>query len=109
LRITQDAALPHQYRANAIGGGHPEDHLDRLAVVIAPVAAQHQRASRRRIRSVKNGVEHRLNEIFEITGRLENRDLLAQTRGAGLLVIEGGRGDGSDVHRASLLNEVDAE
>ena len=104
-RRRQNAALPHQNPAKAVGGGHFENDLGRLAVVVAPVAAQHQRAARRCI----DGVEHRLDEVFQISRRLEYGDLLAQARGARFLVGEGSRGDGSDAHKPSLLNEVDAE
>jgi hypothetical protein len=81
LRITQDAAggrqdaaLPHQHAAYAVGSRHPENDLDRLAVVVAPVAAQHQRAAGGR----GDGVEHRLDEVLQISRRLEHGDLLAQ-------------------------------
>ncbi len=97
-RRRQDAALPHQHLRDAVGGSHPENDLDRLPVVVAPVAAQHQRAARRRGRIVENAVEHRLDEIFQVVGRPEHGDLLAQARGARLLVRKRRGGDGSDVH-----------
>jgi hypothetical protein len=53
LRITQEAAgvdrmppCPTITLADAVGGGHAQDDLDRLAVVEATVAAEHQGAAR---------------------------------------------------------------
>ena len=46
-RRRQDAALPDQHRAEAIGRGHADRDLDDLAVVVAAVAADHQRLALR--------------------------------------------------------------
>jgi hypothetical protein len=44
-RRRQDAALADQRLGDTVGRGHAQDDLDRLAVVEAPVAADHQRAA----------------------------------------------------------------
>jgi hypothetical protein len=81
LRITQDAAgvdrmppCPTSTLPMPLAAAMLQDDLDRLAVVVAPVAAQHQRAAGGR----GDGVEHRLDEVLQISRRLEHGDLLAQ-------------------------------
>ena len=90
----EDAALADQAARHAVGGGHAQDHLDRLAVVEAPVAADHQGAAAQRVL----GVEDALHEVFQVVLALEHADLFAQARGAGLLVVKRGGGDGLDLH-----------
>jgi hypothetical protein len=73
-RRGQDAALPHQHLAETVGCRHAQDDLDRLTVVVAPVATQHQRAARWR----DDGIEHGLDEVLQVVRRLEHGNLLAQ-------------------------------
>ena len=42
-RSGEEAALPDQHPAEAVGGGHPDHLLHDLAVVVAAVAADHER------------------------------------------------------------------
>ncbi len=93
-RGREEAALPDQHPAEAVGGGHLQGDLDDLAVEVAPVAADHQRLALEALEAV----EDRLDEVLHVVGLLEMRHLLAQARSAGLLVQIGGGGDGLDVH-----------
>src|SRR3546814_19607793 len=51
-------------------------------------------------------VEYRLHKGFEIARLLENRHLLAQAGGAGLLVLERPDGDGTQGHAGSGLRQM---
>ncbi len=81
----EDAALPDQHPAEAVGGGHLQRDLDDLAVEVAAVAADHQRLAG----EVLQAVEDRLDEVLHVVRLLEVRNLLAQAGGAGLLVVVG--------------------
>ncbi len=101
-RGREQAVLPHQEFADAVGAGHLQDHLDRLGIEEPAVAADHQGLAR----DVGQGLEHRLHEVFEVVGLLEHRHRLAQSRGSGFLVVERrGRDDRRNtarMHRRSL-------
>ena len=56
--------LSHQHPRHAIGGGHPQDGLHRLAVVELAVAPHHQGAAPQ----VRPHVEDRLDEVLQIVG-----------------------------------------
>jgi hypothetical protein len=86
------SALADDHPAEAIGRRHADRRLDHGAVVVAAVAADHQRLPLAPVQHV----EHGLDEILGIMRLLEDLDLLAQAGGAGLLIVEGaGRyGDG---------------
>ena len=91
-RGRENAALADDDAAEAVGGGDLDHDLDRLAVEEAAVAAEHQRLALKALERI----EDRLDEVFEVAGLLEDRDLLAQSRGARPLVGERLGGDGSD-------------
>ena len=100
-RITAEAAgvesrppWPDQHPAEAVGRGHPDHLLDDLAVVVAAVAADHEGLALEALEAV----EDRLDEVLDIVRLLEHRDLLAQARGAGLLVGERLGRDRDDRH-----------
>ncbi len=59
--------------------------LNGLAVEVSAVAADHQVLAFEAVEAV----EDRLDEVLDVMRLLEMRDLLAQPRGAGLLVVEG--------------------
>ena len=80
----EDAALADQHPAEAVGGGHLQRDLDDLAVVVAAVAADHEGLAREALQAV----EDRLDEVLDVVRLLEVRHLLAQARGAGLLVVD---------------------
>ena len=84
-RRREEAALADQHPAEAVRRRHADRRLDRLAVEVAPVAADHQGLA---VEAVER-VEDRLDEVLDIMRLLEDRHLLAQARGAGLLVVEG--------------------
>ncbi|KAG5721678.1 hypothetical protein E4T56_gene6046, partial [Termitomyces sp. T112] len=81
----QDAPLPHQHTAITIGGGHADRLLDHGAVVIAPVAADHQSGPFAPL----DHIEHALDEILGIIGACEYFHLLAQARSPRLLPGDG--------------------
>ena len=91
-RRRQDAALADDDAAEAVGDGDAHDGLDRLAIVIAPVAAGHQRLAGKAFERI----EDRLDEVLDVVRLPEHRRLLAQARGAGLLVEIRRGGDGAD-------------
>ena len=97
-RRRQDAALPDHHLAETVGGGHADDDLDHLAIVEAPVAADHQRLAVAPFQAV----EDRLDEVLDIVLLLEDRHLLAQAGGAGLLVLIG-RGRDRPCHRHAAV------
>src|SRR5690606_9636158 len=66
--------------------------LDDLAVVVAAVAAQHQRLALEPVQRV----EDRLDEVLCIVFLAEHRHLLAKARRAGFLVVIGLGGNGTD-------------
>ena len=88
----KDAALAHHDSGKAVGGGHLQDDLDGGAVVIAAITAHHQGLARH----FADAVEHRLDEVFQIVGLNEDRNLFAQAGCAGLLPSKGSGGD--DLH-----------
>jgi hypothetical protein len=88
----EDAAFADDDAAEAVRRGDLDHDLDRLAVEEAPVAAEDQCLA---LKALKR-IERRLNEVFQIVWPLEDRDLLAQTRGAWPLVAERLGGDDFD-------------
>ena len=92
----ENAAFADDDAAEAVRRGDLDHDLDRLAVEKAPVAAEDERFALKALERI----ESRLNEVFEVVRLLEDRDLLAQTRGAWPLVGERLSGDGPD-HRRS--------
>src|ERR1700691_3988170 len=85
----ENAAFADDDAAEAVRRGDLDHDLDRLAVEKAPVAAEDQRFALKAL----EGIEGRLNEVFEIVRLPKDRDLLTQTRGAGPLVGERLGGD----------------
>ena len=79
----QQRPLPHDHPRRAIGGSHPQDHLRRPVIEIAPVAAQHETLA-----CCPNHIENRLDKVLQIMPPHEHRGLLAQTRGAGFLPVD---------------------
>ena len=92
----ENAALADDDAAEAVRRGDLDHDLDRLAVEEPPVAAKDERLALKALERIEN----RLDEVFEIVRLLEDRDLLAQPRGAWPLVGERLGGDGPD-HRRS--------
>ena len=97
-RRREDAALPDHDLAEAVRGGHADHGLHHLAIVKAPVAAEHQRLSVAPFQAV----EDRLHEVLDIVLLLENRHLLAQAGGSRLLVLVG-RGRNRPCHRHAAV------
>ena len=95
----QDAALADQQPAKAVGSGHADDGGDHLAVVVAPVAAEHEGCALVALKAV----EHRLHEVLDIAGGLELGHALAKTGGAGLLTGDRRGGDGADHQRLRVF------
>ena len=85
--------MPHNDTGETVRRRHADRDLDHLAVQEATIAADHQRLAGL---FVAQRVEHRLDEILGIIGLLKDADLLAQARGAGLLVEIGLGRDGLD-------------
>ena len=98
-RRRQNAALPQQHARVAVRSRHAQHRLDGRAVVVTPVAAQHQRLAM----AVAERVEHALHEVFQVLRGAEERHLLAQARGAGPLASHRCRIDNLNSHLASLL------
>ena len=69
----KNAAFADDDAAEAIGRRDLDDDLDRLAVEKAPVAAEDERLALKAL----EGIESRLNEVFEVVRLLKDRDLLA--------------------------------
>ena len=90
-RRGEDAAAADEDAAEAVGGGHLHRDLDDLAVEVAAVAADHEGLALEALEAV----EDRLDEVLDVVRLLEVRHLLAQARGAGLLVVEGRGGERS--------------
>ena len=101
-RGRQNSALADHDAAEPVGRRHLGHDLDRLAIEEAAVAAQNQRLA---VKALER-IEDRLDEILQIVRGLEDGDLLAQTRRAGLLIGEGQRGDGSDHGRFSRCRRL---
>ena len=83
---------PTMTRAEPVAGGDLERALDGLAVEEAAVAADDQRLAGK----AAIGIEDRLDEVLDVMRLLEMRHLLAQARGARLLVVIGGGCDRPD-------------
>ncbi len=98
----QDAAASDQHLAEAVRCRHLQDDLDRRSIVIAPIAAQHQR----RALGCGDAVEDGLDEVFQVVGLLENGDFLAQAGSAGFLVGKWLRGNGADAHQTTSQGEL---
>ena len=81
----EDPPLAHQHPGHPVGGRHPEDGFQGAAIMVATIAPHHQSLALQ----TGLGVEHRLDEVFQIVGLLEDLYLLAQPRGAGFLTLEG--------------------
>ena len=81
-RRRQQAAAADDDAAEAVGERDADRLLDRLAIEVAAVAADHQRLAGEAVERI----EDRLDEVLDIVRLLEHRRLLAQARGAGLLV-----------------------
>ena len=73
-----------QDTAEAVGCRHPEDHLDGLAVVVAPVATHHERLPLKAVEAVEDG----LDEVLDIAWALKDGHLLAQPGRTWLLPLE---------------------
>ena len=97
----QDAALPHHHAGEAIGRRDLDDKLRGLEVVVAAIAAHHQRATGKALRRPYR-VEHRLHEVGEIVRLDKLGHLLAQAAGAGLHARDGRGGDREGGHDADL-------
>ncbi len=82
----QQAVLPDQHGAEAVGRGDANNALDGDVVEVAAVAADHQRLALVALERV----EDRLHEVLDIVGTAELAHPLAQAGGAGLLVGERG-------------------
>ena len=80
----QQSSLTNDDLADAVGGRHTQDGLYRRPVVIAAIAANHQRSALQ----IGAAVEDRLDEILKIVRLLEAFDLLTQSGGAGALIGE---------------------
>jgi hypothetical protein len=80
----EDAACADDGAVKTGGGGHADRGLDDGAVMVAPVAADHQRCAAFPF----DHIEHRLDEIFGIIGLGEDPHFLAQARCAGFLIGE---------------------
>ncbi len=87
----KDSALADDNSPEAVRRGDLDHDLDRLPVEKAPVAAEDERFALKAL----EGIESRLNEVFEVVRPLKDRDLLAQTRRAWPLVGERLGGDRS--------------
>jgi hypothetical protein len=79
------------------GRRHAQDHLGRAVVEVAPVPAQDERLALH----AADAVEDRLDVILEVVRAHEDIGLLAQAGGAGLLSVDGRRGDGQPFHVSS--------
>jgi hypothetical protein len=90
----QDAAAADQHAAETVGGGHLDGELDDFAVVVPPVAADHQRLAGKAFQRI----EDRLDEVLRIVRLLEDGHLLAQAGRAGFLVGVGCRRNSVDGH-----------
>ena len=99
----EDAATSHQGLGHSVGRGHAQDGLNGLAVVEAPVAADHQGAALQ----AGLGVEDRLDEVLEIIRLLEDLDLLAQSGGAWTLSGERLGADDAGCHVEKPLISVE--
>ncbi len=87
-RRRKNAALTHHDAAKTVGGGNLDQLLDHFAIVIATVAADHERLAGKTFQHI----EDRLDEVFSVVLLLEHRNLLAQARSARLLILVwGGR------------------
>src|SRR6185312_3638748 len=97
----QDAAPPDQNLGVTLRGGHAQNDLNCDAVVITPVTAHLQSLALSR----RQHIEQRLHKIFQVEGLLKYGDLLAQSRGAGTLAVEGTGGTRDKAHgqRGSLV------
>ena len=93
-RRRQQPVAPDDDLGHAIGRGQAHDGLDRHVVVVAAIAAQHQRAAAQ----FRHAVEYRLHEVFEVARLLEDLDLLPQPGRAGALAGQGPSGKGLDLH-----------
>jgi hypothetical protein len=93
--VDRIASCPDDHLGRAVGGGHAQDHLRGAVVEIAPVAAQHEGLARR----AADRVEDRLHEVLEIMWLHEDRGLLAQAAGAGLLALDRPGFDHMNGHR----------
>src|SRR3984957_15366480 len=69
----QNAAFADEHAAEAVRRGDLDHGLDRLAVEKAPVAAEDECFAMKAL----EGIESRLNEVFEVVRLLKDRDLLA--------------------------------
>ena len=79
--------------------------LHHFLVVVAAVAADHQGLAGEAFERI----EDRLDEVLGIVRLLEDRHLLAQARGAGLLAFEWRGGDGQDHAELSSFEKVAVE
>ena len=96
-RRGQHAALAHQHPGVTVCCRHAQDDLDRFAVVVAAIAADHQRFAG----DVAERVEHALHEVFEVARLLEDGDFLAQAGRAGTLAGNRLGGDRLNAHSRS--------
>mmetsp|Transcript_18603 Transcript_18603/g.54509 ORF Transcript_18603/g.54509 Transcript_18603/m.54509 type:complete len:725 (+) Transcript_18603:3053-5227(+) len=85
----EEAARAHPDAAHAVGRGHLEDDLDGLGVVEAAIARDDECASLDGHLLGEEGVKHGLHEVVQVGCLHEGARLLAQTRGARLLAVDG--------------------
>jgi hypothetical protein len=97
-RRRQDAVLPHQHAAEAVGRRHAHDGLDGHIVVEPAVTAQHERLALESFERVEDG----LDEVLQVMRLLEDGDLLAKARGSWALARNGLGGDSHHIHESSL-------
>ena len=67
-RRGEQPRAPHDHVADAVAGRHADDGLGRVAIVVAPIAADHQRG----VGWERGHIEQRLHEILEIVLLLED-------------------------------------
>ena len=67
-RCGKQAGASHDHVRDAVAGGHADDRLGRFAVVVSPIAADHQRG----VGWKRGHLEQRLHEILEIVRLLED-------------------------------------
>jgi len=76
-RCGQEAAAADDHAAEMVRGGHPQDDLNRLTVVVTAVATHRQRfVPEIRPPLLPGHVEDRLDEIFQVVGCRKSRVFL---------------------------------
>ena len=93
----ENAAGAHERAAETVGRRDADHRLDRLGVVVAPVAANHERQAAEPFRW-PDGVEHGLHEVRQVIALRKLGGLLTEPAGAGLHAGDGAGGDAFDDH-----------